>query len=40
MGMKSVEYANLVAVLIEGMKGQQQQIDDLKEEVRQLKKDK
>ena len=40
MGMKSVEDANLVAVLIEGMKGQQQQIDDLKEEVRQLKKDK
>ena len=36
-GMKSVEYANLVAPLIESIKTQQQEIDALKSEVQELK---
>ncbi len=35
-GMKSVKYANLVAVLIEAVKEQQKQIEDLKKEVAEL----
>jgi trimeric autotransporter adhesin len=37
-GLKSVEYANIVAPLIEAMKEQQQQIDELKKEIEILKK--
>ncbi len=36
-GLKSVEYGNLVAPLIEAIKEQQKQIDDLKAEVKALK---
>ena len=36
-GYKSVDYAKLVALLIEGMKDQQQQIDELKSELAQLR---
>lgn len=35
-GMKSVEYGNLVAVLIEAMKEQQKQIDHLQSEIQSL----
>ena len=34
---KTVDYEKLTAVLIEGMKEQQKQINDLKEEVKELK---
>ena len=37
-GMKSVEYSNMVALLTEAIKEQQQQIDMLKEELDDLKK--
>jgi hypothetical protein len=37
-GLKSVEYGNLVGVLIEAVKAQQSQIDALKAEVNALKK--
>jgi len=36
-GLKSVEYANLVAVLIEAMKEQQSQIEELRQEIEGLK---
>jgi hypothetical protein len=36
-GIKSVEYGNLVAPLIEAIKEQQKQIDDLKAEIAELK---
>ena len=36
-GTKAVDYQKMVALLIEGMKEQQQQIDDLKEEIRLMK---
>ena len=36
-GIKSVEYGNLVAPLIESIKTQQSQIDELKAEIRELK---
>ena len=36
-GIKSVEYGNLVAPLIESIKAQQSQIDDLKAEILELK---
>ncbi|MFZ2226818.1 MAG: tail fiber domain-containing protein [Candidatus Moraniibacteriota bacterium] len=36
-GLKSVEYGNLVAPLIESIKEQQKQIDELKAEINQLK---
>ena len=39
-GIKSVEYANLVAPLIESIKSQQSQIDDLKAEIQELKNQK
>ncbi|NOY61528.1 MAG: hypothetical protein GXO75_21665 [Calditrichaeota bacterium] len=35
---KSVDYARLVAVLIEGMKEQQKQIDQLKERITNIEK--
>ena len=34
---KTVDYEKLTAVLIEGMKEQQKQIDELKREVKELK---
>jgi len=34
---KTVDYEKMVAVLIEGMKEQQSQIDELKSEINQLK---
>lgn len=37
-GMYSVSYQNMVALLIEGMKEQQEQIDELKEQVKKLSK--
>ncbi len=37
-GLKSVQYGNLVAPLIEAIKEQQQQIDTLKKEIEELKK--
>lgn len=36
-GTKAVEYHKIVALLIEGMKEQQEQIDDLREEIRLMK---
>lgn len=36
MMIKGVKYENLVALLIEGMKEQQKQIDDLKEQIKKL----
>jgi hypothetical protein len=36
-GMYSVAYGNLVALLIEGMKEQQSQIEELKKEIKELK---
>ena len=36
-GYKAVKYEKIVALLIEGMKEQQAEIDKLKEEVRKLK---
>lgn len=38
--LKTVEYGNLVALLIEGMKEQQQQIEDLKQRVSELESNK
>jgi hypothetical protein len=35
--MYSVAYGNLVALLIEGMKEQQTQIEELKNEIKELK---
>ena len=37
-GMYSVSYQNMVALLIEGMKEQQDQIDELKEQIKKLSK--
>ena len=37
-GLKSVQYGNLVAPLIEAVKEQQKQIDELKQEIERLKK--
>ena len=37
-GMKSVKYGNIVALLIEAVKEQQKQIDELKAKVAQLEK--
>jgi len=37
-GLKSVQYGNLVAPLIEAIKEQQKQIDQLKEEIEELRK--
>lgn len=39
-GMKSVEYANLVSPLIEAVKAQQKEIDELKAEIKNLKENK
>jgi len=36
-GLKSVEYGNLVAPLIEAIKEQQKQIEELKNEIKQIK---
>jgi len=38
-GLKSVGYGNLVAVLIEAVKEQQREIDELKEDIEKLKKE-
>ena len=37
-GLKSVQYGNLVAPLIEAIKEQQEQIDALKAEIEELKR--
>ena len=36
-GLKSVSYGNITAVLIEAVKEQQKQIEELKQEIKELK---
>ena len=39
-GMKSVEYANVTALLIEGIKAQEKKIEELEKRIEQLEKKK